>query len=65
MPPQKGGFFRGDLIGKDEEFEGFARGDLSPTLSEDSLLRVSEIPAKRFDLGRYGTSKKDRRIHKV
>ena len=51
MPPRRVAFFRGDLIGKDEENDGFARGNLLPTLSEGSLLRVSEISAKRFGLG--------------
>ncbi len=36
----------GDLIGKDDELEGFARGAKATTLSEGSLLRVSEIPGK-------------------
>ena len=51
MPPRRVAFFIGDHIGKDEETDGFARGNLLPTLSEGSLLRVSEFPAKRFDLG--------------
>ena len=51
MPPKGVAFFVVTLSGKTKKSDGFARGNLLPTLSEGSLLRVSEIPVKKFNIG--------------